>query len=304
MEPEVACRLFARACSAAVAVDAAVPRPGLTSFQRPRRDLDPLAFAGLTGLAYEACLCSCLAAAAGELGAWPGCWLAAVEDMAAAWGNPGLGSLFLLTLQAAGLGYAEARGRRSLEAVMASTGLAVDAGGVEAAAAFYRGLQLASPSYLARISWSGLPEVDGRLSIMEVWEKRVTLRELLEKASLYDPVSRDAAGMMRLSLGMALPTLLEEECLGRGVRRATYLLAGLEGDLLVSRKSGRVTRELWLRAARGDPGAEEELWRLLAGAGPGSAADLVVNAVARLIYEYLSGLRPRPRLHCGFRSPP
>jgi len=299
MDEEVVCRRFARACAASVVVDAAVPRPGLSSFQKPRRDLDPIGFAGLAGLAYEACMCSCMRVLLGDIGGWVGCWLSSVEEMARSWGNPGLGSLFLLSLQAAALGYAVYRGRGdSLEAVMASTSRAVDSGGVEAAVAFYRGLQLVYPSYLARISWSGLPEVDGRLSLEAIRETGVTLQALLERAALYDPVSRDAASFMSLSLGMALPILREEPCLEKGVRRATYTLAGLEGDMLVARKAGRIAPEIWLQAATGDQDAERALWELLASGGPGSVADIVVNAVARLVYEYLRDSYPSLRLHC------
>jgi len=299
MVEELACQSLARACAAAIVVDAAVPRPGLSSFQRPRRDLDPLGFAGLAPLAYEACLCSCLGALHGSASDWVECWLSSVEAMVTSWGNPGLGSLFLLSLQAAALGQSLRRGRGdSVEAIMASSRIVVDESGVEAAVAFYRGLQLVSPGYLARISWSGLPEVDGRHSLEMLREAGVTLRALLEAASLYDPVSRDAVSFMALSLGMALPILRGEDCLERGVRRATYTLAGLEGDLLVSRKAGSICSELWLKAAEGDRRAEMELWRVLESAGPGSVADVVVNAVARLLYEYLHGSMLAPRLFC------
>ncbi|ABM80909.1 triphosphoribosyl-dephospho-CoA synthase [Hyperthermus butylicus] len=289
MEPVTACHQQAYACAEAVVIDAAVTRPGLTSFSRPRSDLDPLAFAALAPRAYEACLCSCLRSTAKDHTGWLGCWLDAIESLTAAeWGNPGMGMLFLLSLQAAALGYTvEKLGSDDDMHVMGAAQLLVEQAGVEGAKAFYRALQLVAPSYLGRLSWNGLPDATtGRLALAELWEKQVTLRELLAAASLYDPVARDAATGFSLSFGEIIPLLLEHaDDLATGVRRATYYIAGFHGDFLLRRKRGGFLGELWRRAYMGDQAAEEELYRLLEGAaGPGSSADVVANAVARLLY--------------------
>ena len=294
MEPVEACYRQAYACAEAVIVDAAVPRPGLTSFSRPRRDLAPLAFAALAPRAYEACLCSCLKSIERNYAGWLDCWLDALDSLTSTgWGNPGMGMLFLLSLHAAALGYTVERlGTDDTVHVMGATRLLVEQVGVEGAKAFYRALQLVAPSYLGRLSWSGLPDATtGAHALAELWEKQVTLYELLAAASLYDPVARDAATGFSLSLGETLSLLLEHtDNLALAVKRATYYIAGFYGDFLLRRKRGSILGEMWLRAYMGDGAAEEKLYQLLKGvAGPGSSADVVVNAVARLLYLAATG---------------
>jgi len=289
------CKAFAHACSMAVVIDAAVPRPGLSSFEKPRRDLDPVGFAALAPLAYEACLCSCKdgARAAHESRSdWCGCWFRAARSMRR-WGNPGLGSLLLLSLQAAGLGYSyEKLAEPGLEHVMGATSILLGLCGPRGAKYFYDVLYMLRPSYLGRLSWAGLPDASQRqVSI------GIGLDGLAEAASLYDIVLRDAARLMEISLGMALPVLRETECLAAGVKKATYLLAWMLDDFLLKRKRERSYRELWLRAYLGDEEAVKELYEELGEVGPGSVADIVVNALARRLFESLI-IGDRPTLLC------
>ena len=118
------CRMFARACSAAIVLDTYSPRPGLSTVGRWRRDPGPLAFSLLSGYAYELCLRACTRGmeaartpAAGGVATRPWAWL--VESLARlGLGNPGFGSTFLLALQAASLGYSvEAYGSDCLDHV-------------------------------------------------------------------------------------------------------------------------------------------------------------------------------------------
>ncbi len=286
-----ACRLMARACAAALCLDSCVPRPGLTSLLRPAAGHEPLGFLGLTGLGYEACLCACRLGLRRSRG-WTRCWLRAVEEMLAAWGNTGLGSLWLLSLQAAGFGRAAALGLEWRDwAVMGAALEAVELEGVEGAARLYRGLSMAAPRYLGRISWAGLPDASSPWSSMEAWERGVGLAELVREAGLYDLVMRDSAEGLGLSLGYVLGALEEwaaEAGLVEAFRRATLLAASL-GDMLVRRRSG-VPRETF-REAMGSPVAEARLWGMLRrGGGPGGAADLAASAAARLLAKWLAGL--------------
>ena len=279
------CKAFAHACSMAVIVDAAVPRPGLSSFEKPRRDLDPLGFAALAPLAYEACLCSCrdgMRAAHESHSDWCGCWFRAVRSMRR-WGNPGLGSLLLLSLQAAGLGYSyEKLGEPGLEHVMGATRALLRLCGPRGAKYFYDALYMLRPSYLGRLSWAGLPDASQKQVSISIG-----LDSLVEYASLYDVVLRDAARLMELSLGVALPVLRETQCLAAGVEKTTYLLAWMLDDFLLKRKKGRSYKELWLQAYRGDEGAVRRLYEELGETGPGAVADIVVNALARRLFESL-----------------
>ena len=285
-----ACSLAAWSCAAAAAVDAASTRPGLTSLERPRRDQDPWGYALLPAAAYEACLCSCRLGYLGS-GGWTRCWLSSVERLAPH-GNPGMGMLFLMSLQAAATGAAAGRGLYSVEHVMGFTRSLLEAEGVEGAEAFYRALRLLGPSYLGRIGYSRLP--DAAPGSPETPSARgVTLAELADEASLYDPVLRDAARMMEASLGALLPEAwrLAEAGLppGRIAWSLTLQALALEGDLLLRRKLGaraeEEARRLASEALRGSAAAEARLWRLLRHAGPGSAADLAANTMARLVYE-------------------
>jgi len=278
------CRLQARACAEAVALDASVPRPGLTSVTRPRPGHEPLGFIGLTGLAYEACLCSCLRGA-GRRPGWTGCWLEAVREMAARWGNTGMGMLFLLSLQSHAVGQAAGLGRADRdEAVMGASRLSLEGEGVEGAVAFYRGLAAAHPSYLWRLSWAGLPDASAPgLALAAVREGRVTLARLADAAGLYDPVLRDAARLLSLSLGYLAPLMLEEAArlgLVEALRLATLEAAAVFGDLLVARKLGLRVPGI---GGQLPASVEARLWRLMRQAGPGSAADLAAAAAARLL---------------------
>lgn len=293
VEGEV-CRLQARACAEAVALDASVPRPGLTSVTRPRPGHEALGFIGLTGLAYEACLCSCRLGASLAAG-WTGCWLRAVEEMARRWGNTGLGMLWLLALQSHAVGLAARHGREAVdEAVMGASVWSVEAEGVEGAAAFYRGLGLVSPGYLWRVSWSGLPDAScPGLAVWELRERGIGLAELARAAALYDPVMADTSGMLGVSLGFLYPLLLEEagrRGLVEALRVATLRAALVYGDLLARRKLPGGWEGVAREAAGGSEVAWALLWRLLRGAGPGSAADLVAAAVARLLFLSWLGL--------------
>ena len=287
------CSRIALACSEALVLDATVPRPGLSSILRPRAGQEPRGFLRLPGLAAMVCRCSCrLAASRGRGWSWR-CWLPAVRSLAGeGLGNPGLGSLFLLSLLSAA--YGRRPWAQSDWAVMGASREALEAEGVEGAVAFYRGLQAAAPGYLSRLSWAGLPDATmGRLALRELRERRVTLAELADAASLYDPVLRDASRLLSTSIGLLKPFM--EELLGQGVglaeafRRATFLALALEGDLLLRRKRGTEYREAALEAAEGSASAEAGLWRLLREAGPGSAADLAAAAAA-----WLLATRPGP----------
>jgi len=284
------CRLVARACAAAAAVDAAVPRPGLTSLTRPLPDPDPLAVAAAAGPAYEACLCSCLHGLGASSGWAPGCWLPAVIESSRPWGNAWMGALFLQSLQAAATGAAARHGRQwSDEAVMGASRAVLEAEGVEGAAAFYEALAAAAPGYLARLSWSGLPDASRSDSAAAAREMGLSLAELADAASLYDLVMRDASRLMELSIGTALP-LIEEEArrssLAEAVKKATIAIAA-EGDMLLHRRARIDPQEL--RLAQESPVAEAMLWRRLRRKGPGAAADVVAAALTRLVAKRLAG---------------
>ena len=214
-------------------------------------------------------------------------WLKSCRDMTR-YGNIGMGYTLLLTLQAAALGYSMWRkGSDKREHVMGSVVEVVDALGVDGAKDFYRCLQFVSPSYLWRIGYAGLPEVNGLYSLTLLAEKKVTFSRLLFEASIYDPVSKDIVEAMTYSLGYALDVIASQPTLEEGVFRATYGVASWIGDLILARKAGYIPRELLHKVAQGDKTVLTELEKLLGeDAGPGSAADLVVNAVARLVYEH------------------
>ena len=298
MEPVEKCRALALACSEAVVYDASIPRPGLSYTVRPKPNPDPSSIIAASPRAYELCLQSCLSSYNGDATAWVRLWSSAVEELAArGWGNPSMGSLLLLSLHAASLGWSlSRRGCDSVEAVMGSSRELIEYTGVNGAVEFYRALTIVKPSYLGRLSWAGLPDASSPTSLQEVVDKRVTLWELLSKASIYDPVARDAARGFELSLGLALGELEESSCrLGEAVEKATLLLIALEGDLLLRRKLGFEPRRLALEAYHGSETARAELWAVLKGSGPGSVADVVVNALARLLYEAETG-----RVRVGF----
>ncbi len=285
------CRLLARACAAAAAVDAAVPRPGLSSITRPLPDPEPLALAASAGPAYEACLCSCLHGLAAQPGWAPRCWLPAALEASRPWGNAWTGALFLQSLQAAAHGAAARHGRQWRdEAVMGASRLVLEAEGAEGAAAFYRALRAASPGYLARLSWSGLPDATRSDAEAVLRERGIDLAELADKAALYDLVLRDASRLLELSLGTALPVLEEElrrTSLAEAVKKATLLIAAW-GDMLLRRRASVDPEEL--RRAAESPAAEAMLWRRLRGKGPGAAADIVAAALTRLVAKKLAGV--------------
>ncbi len=311
MEPRIACLLFAYACSQAVAYDASIPRPGLSSTVRPRRNPDPASLLAASPRAYRLCLSSCTLAARRKPQRWAALWARTVEELAGrGWGNPAMGSLLLLSLQAASLGSClERRGSDSLDCVMGMSRLLVEEAGVEGAKAFYRALAAASPSYLGRLSWAGLPDASSpSLALDGIVAARITLLDVLEKASLYDPVSRDASRYLELSMGIALPELVEHrDCIGEGVARATLLIVGLEGDFVAFRKQlWGGFRSLALEAYQGSTVALAMLWGLFrrGSAGPGSAADIVGNALARLVYEAEKQRKPLSFTSCRPLSGP
>lgn len=284
MRTPALCKVFAHACSIAVVLDAVVPRPGLFSFIKPRRDMDPLGFAALAPIAYEACLCSCNNGVelphmkSGD--GWCKCWFRAVRHMRR-WGNPGLGSLFLLSLQAASLGYAyEKLGVIKLEHVMGSSRIVLEACNKEGTKYFYNTLYMLKPSYLGRVAWSGLPDATQRQDFINI-----SLYDLAQLGALYDNVLRDASRLLELSLGLALSELRKAPCISIGIKKATYLIAGLLPDFLLRRKTGKGYEDYWLRAYTGDKHAEHILYNELESVGPGSAADIVVNALARYLFE-------------------
>lgn len=275
------CRLVARSCSAAVALDVLIPRPGLSSFRSPRADPHPLDIAYTAGIAYEACMRACMTPRS-----WILRWKRAVREMVRAVGNTLAGALFLLSLQSASIGTSLSRlGRLVEEDVMGSAMECVDVAGTEGAIAYIEVLGLISSSYLWRIGWSGIPDVTtGRLALDTLRSSGLTLSKLLAAASIYDVVSKDAATGFSISFGLAKPLIAAESSLADGVRKATYAVVYYEGDLLLRRKCYE-QRELWGRALAGDEEAEAVLWRTYTGCGPGSAADIVINAAAYTIAE-------------------
>lgn len=284
------CRIMARACSEAVALDVSIPRPGLFSLQRPRRPGEERGFISIIPRSYEVCLCSCLRGYR-RRGGWSDCWASGVVDIARrGFGNPGFGSLFLLALLSSSLGRAVESGSGRVEGVMGWSRRLVEAEGARGAFNFYRALAAANPSYLFSISWSGLPDASRQgLALGEVERLGLELREIVDKASIYDPVMRDASRFLALSLGIVYP-LLREEVLEKGeglwgaVKEATYTVALLEGDLILARGDIRVEDSL-LEASSDGGVFEALLWRLLRGTGPGSVADVVISGLAYFLYE-------------------
>ncbi len=286
--------MFAQACAASIVVDVVVPRAGLVSAYWWRSDLTPLSFSILSGIAYDVCLRSCLSGYEGAPGRFTLYWLKGVirtKDL----GNPGMGSLFLLALQASSLGLS----LRTLESdsiihVMGSTSKVIDEAGSKGALDFLRVLHIVSPSYIGRISYGGLPDVTSRTCLE--YAKRLSLREVLDIASLYDPVARDAVRFMTYSLGYAYETILEEGVI-EGVKKANYCLASWLGDLVSFRKVGATSR-VYEEACRGADIEEALLWSILKeGGGPASTADIVVNALARVFYDFLAGRITLPRFN-------
>ena len=247
--------------------------------------------AAAAGPAYEACLCSCLHGLAASPGWAPRCWLPAALEATRPWGNAWTGALFLQSLQAAAHGAASRHGRQWRdEAVMGASRRVLEAEGVEGAEAVYRALRAAAPGYLARLSWSGLPDATRSDAVYLVRERGVGLAELADKASLYDLVMRDASRLLELSIGTALPVLEEEArrtSLAEAVKKATLIIAA-EGDMLVRRRTGIDPEEI--RAAAESPAAEALLWRRLRLKGPGAAADIVAAALTRLAAKKLAGI--------------
>lgn len=287
------CKDIARVCAEAAMLEAIIPRPGLTSVMRPRSDHDPWSFVKLPSYAYESCLCSCRRGYILANG-WSSCWRRSVEELAR-WGNPGLGMLFLQSLQAAAVG-ASAREERDLEdyAIMGWSRRLIEAEDIMGAVNFYAALHAVSPSYLGRISHGGLPDVaTGLLALEEIVERGITLAYIADVASLYDPVLQDASRLLSISLGYILP-LLEAKAKSHGVieavKRVLYHAAARLDDFIMKRKLGEEAnkaKELFSEAEHGSILAESLLWRFFRGkrAGPGSIADLLVNALTRLLYK-------------------
>lgn len=273
----VTCREIASACSSSLATDVLVPRPGLSSIKQPRADLDPLSILYTSPIGYEVCLCSCK-----NPDNWVRCWFNGVEEMSKLWGNTGLGSLFLLSLQSASTTLAINSGSNRIEHVMGFSHQLIESSGVDGAVLFYKALSLLNPSYLYRISWSGLPDASSPSSWVEVHEKSITLRELLDFASLYDPVSRDAIRYFSISLGIAYSIIMERyPCIESGVKDATYTILLLEDDLLLKRKIGykySSIKDHFISNATNKKLSQLEV-------GPGSIADIVINALFRVLLE-------------------
>ncbi len=292
------CRAFARACTASIVVDTYSPRPGLSTVRRWRRDPGPLSFAILAPLAYELCLKACRAGATvaqgtAREGTITSIWRKTVETVAKlGLGNPGLGSTMLLAFQAAALGYSlEAYESDSIDHVMGSVNTILEAEGTKGLRNLYRAITTVSPSYIHRIAWQGLPDTSTRkLAEQETLEKRLTLKDALALTSLYDPVSRDLYTSFTISLGYAYPLIIKHSNILKAVAKATYAVAGWHDDLILKRKLGKSYRKLWEAAFRETPEALTLLKTILANtnAGPGSSADIVVNATARAIYEYIT----------------
>jgi triphosphoribosyl-dephospho-CoA synthase len=206
-----------------------------------------------------------------------------------------MGSTLLMAFQAAGLGFSlEAYECDSVEHVMGATLNLVEREGVKGAVNVYRALQLVAPSYLARISVDGLPDATtGHLALEQLEESNVTLAELVGRAGIYDPVLRDLATGLSISLGYAYAIARsefrggDEVSIIRALERATYGVAGWHDDLVLKRKLGRSLRHLWELAYKGAQEALVMIRLELYGveAGPGSSADVAVNAIARLVYE-------------------
>ncbi len=286
------CEAVAWACAAAQTLDAATPRPGLTSLTRPQQPRqNPWPWSYTPPAAYEACLCSCRLGQEMKPG-WTRCWLAAVKKLARLGENTAMGSLLLQTLQAAATGAAEAKQLHRVEHVMGHTRILLEAEGAEGAGNLYKALRLLNPSYLARISYSGLPDATDPTETPQT--KQITLAEIADTAAAYDPVLREAARHMQTSLGPLLDLARrlhqQGETPTETMKQVTLQALALEGDLLLRRKLGpqaEAEAAQLAREAAHNPTAEARLWRLLKHAGPGSAADLAANTMARLAYEKL-----------------
>ncbi len=218
-------------------------------------------------------------------------WAKLVKPMKT-FGNAGLGSTLLLVFQSASLGFALSRGSDSIVSIMGAARHLVELEEVEGAYNFYLALSSLSPSYLARIGYLGLPDASSSLSLQDILSRGVTFSVLLREASHYDIVSRDLVTGFEISLGLLVNIICSHGFM-EGVAKATYFTAASYGDMLLKRKIGVKLEQLWLRAWKGNRWALYELSLLLDdyGVGPGSSADLAVNAAARCLYEHLLGLR-------------
>lgn len=255
------CRFFSRACGAAIVVDYLSPRPGLSYIDGERPGLPGLGFllagSGAVMACYRACKkCLVRSRTSGSCGVSRE-WAKACRETLF-YGNTSAGSMLLLVFQAAALGYSLAtRGSDGIGAVMGSL---VELLGYEdeLPSMFYRIYNWLSPSYLARIGYNGMPDIRNPL-----YEDQLPGPvEFACKAGLYDNVLGELCTGFQQSLGYAYPVLREALARGEGLRRAvasaTVEVVNAYGDFLSKRK-GR-----WV---------------------PGSSADIVVNATARLLYE-------------------
>ncbi len=255
------CSIFSRACGAAIVLDYLSPRPGLSYIGSERPGLPGLGFLSAASAAVEACRVACKR-----------CYIASRTSLSCrlsrvwwkacrgglVYGNTSAGALLLLVFQAGSLGWSMAStGRDRLEAVMGSASIVVGGEGLEGSKYFYRVYRWLSPSYLARLSADGLPDIMSDTYLYSL----PSFTELVCKAGLYDNVLGDLCRLFQYSLGYAYSVLVEEaprQGLRGAVREATMLVVEEYGDFLSKRKGYRV---------------------------PGSAADIVVNALARLVYE-------------------
>lgn len=265
------CRLMARACAEAVFMDYCLPSRGLATCSTPRPDMPRWAMAACTWAAYEACLESCLAGLE-RRAAFHTAWASRMLVILGR-GNACMGSLLLLSLLANSLGYSLAvNGSDDPVHLMGSSRILVEESGVEGARAFYLVLGAASPSYLGRIAYSGLPDASDPL--LAASELKLGLDRVAGLAALYDPVLRELDRLMEASLAYGLPLLREWGCT-RGMRRLTACIVCSYGDLLLKRRTGLQLDE-WCRACRGEGGEPQ--------GSPGSAADIAVAAAAACIY--------------------
>lgn len=295
-EPLTACRLFSYACSTAIMLDYLSPRPGLAYIGSKRTDIPGLSFIVFSSAANNACLYACQAGYLfAHMAGYSGLttlWRRAIEELA--WlGNPAMGSLLLLVFQAGGLGCSIGRyGADKLEYVMGCVKSLAEHSGVEAAKDFYRVLFTLSPSYLYRIEWDGLPDASTPTSLDDIESRGIEFKELACKASLYDQVLGDLCRGMEYSLGLIYSILRDkmEEGLLKAIIQATLESVEILGDFVLYRKTGY--RQLNPLIASHDKEVDTVL--ALLRAGPSSIADLVVNAVARLVYEALSSRSTLP----------
>ncbi len=270
--PAESCLAYARACAEALFYDYCLPGPGLSTCSSPRPDAPREAMAACVWAGYEACLESCMAGLEKRV-VFHRAWLSRILVAGlGARGNACMGSLLLLSLMGNSIGYSLAcYGSDDPVHVMGSSRILVEQAGVEASKAFYLVLGSLKPSYLARISYSGLP--DASTPLLAVSSLNAPLEVLAREASLYDPVLRELDRLMEATLAYGLPVLEESSC--RGMRRLLACIVCSYGDMLVKRKAV-LEEESWCRACRGE--AEPP------AAPAGSAADIAVAAEAACLY--------------------